>query len=214
MNLLHVDSSILGGNSVSRQITAAAVSRLKAVIPDLKVIHGDLSATPLDHLSLAHLAAAQGANPETPALAADLAHGQRALEDFLAADIVVIGAPMYNFSIPSQLKAWIDRIAVAGKTFRYTEKGPEGLAGGKKLIIVSSRGGFYGEGAPAAGLEHQDSYLRAVFSFLGITDITVIHAEGVNIGPEQRQRAIETALREVGLLNPPRSSAASLQPAI
>jgi len=214
MNLLHVDSSILGGNSVSRQITAAAVARLKAIIPGLHISYEDLAAAPLGHLSAAHLAAAQGVNPETPALEADLAHGQKALEDFLAADIVVVGAPMYNFSVPSQLKAWIDRLSVAGKTFRYTEKGPEGLAGGKKLIIVSSRGGFYGEGAPAAVLEHQDSYLRALFGFLGITDITVIHAEGVNIGPEQRQRAIDAALHEAGLLNVARAAAPSLQPAI
>ena len=215
MNLLHVDSSILGGNSVSRQLSAAVVEHLAAIIPGLTVQHEDLAATPLQHLSLAHLAAAQGTTPESGALVADLAHGQKALDAFLAADIAVVGAPMYNFSIPSQLKAWIDRISVAGKTFRYSEKGPEGLAGGKKVIIVSARGGFYGEGAPAAALDHQESYLRAVFGFFGITDISIIRADGVNIGPEQRARAIDAALVEVGLIAPSPAATASLaQPAL
>lgn len=200
MKLLHVDSSILGGNSVSREITAAVVAQLKAVVPGLTVVAEDLAAAPLAHLSSAHLAAAQGAVPEDAALQADFARGQKALEDFLAANIVVVGAPLYNFGVPSQLKAWIDRIAVAGKTFRYTEKGPEGLAGGKTVIIVSSRGGIYSEG-PAAALEHQESYLKTVFGFLGITNIKIIRAEGVNLGPEPRQRAIASALSEVGLLS-------------
>jgi FMN-dependent NADH-azoreductase len=104
---------------------------------------------------------------------------------------------MYNFGVASQLKAWIDRIAVAGKTFRYTEKGPEGLAGGKKAIVASSRGGFYGPGSPAASLEHQESYLRGVFGFLGITDVTFVRAEGVALGTEARDKAIEAARAEV-----------------
>ncbi len=213
MNLLHVDSSILGGNSVSRQLSAAVIAHLAAIIPDLSVQREDLAANPLQHLSSAHLAAAQGTTPESAPLEADLAHGQGALEAFLAADIVVVGVPMYNFSIPSQLKAWIDRLSVAGKTFRYSEKGPEGLAGGKKLIIVSSRGGFYGEGTPAAGFDHQESYLRAVFGFFGVSDLTVIRAEGINIGPEQRARAIDAALAEVGVLTPvPRASTILSQP--
>jgi Acyl carrier protein phosphodiesterase len=199
MKLLHVDSSILGANSVSREVSAAVVSHLKAAIPDLSVTSEDLAAAPLGHLSLAHLAAAQGSTPESAALAADVAHGQKVLEDFLAADIVVVGAPMYNFSVPSQLKSWIDRVSVAGKTFRYSEKGPEGLAGGKTVVVVSSRGGFYSEGG-AAALDHQESYLKAVFGFLGITNVTVIRAEGVNISPEQRQRAVASALDQAGLL--------------
>jgi FMN-dependent NADH-azoreductase len=202
MNLLHVDSSILGGNSVSRQLSAAVVEHLAAIIPGLSVHREDLAAAPLQHLSAAHLAAAQGTTPETPQIEADVVHGQTVLDTFLSADIVVVGAPMYNFSVPSQLKAWIDRIAVAGKTFAYDEKGPHGLAGGKKVIVVSSRGGFYGEGSPAAPLDHQESYLRAVFSFLGITDISIIRAEGIAMGPEHRTRAIDAALLEVGLLSP------------
>ena len=119
------------------------------------------------------------------------------MEEFLAAEIVVVGAPMYNFSIPSQLKAWIDRLAVAGKTFRYTEKGPEGLAGGKKVIVASSRGGFYRPDTQAAFLDHQESYLRSVFGFFGITDVTFIRAEGVALGAEQRAKAIDAAKSEI-----------------
>jgi len=200
MNLLHVDSSILGGNSVSRQLSTAVVDHLAAMIPGLSVHREDLAATPLQHLSAAHLAAAQGAEPAPAAIEADVAHGQQALDAFLSADIVVVGTPMYNFSIPSQLKAWIDRISVAGKTFRYDETGPHGLAGGKKVILVSSRGAFYGEGTPLAVLDHQESYLRAIFGFFGISDISIIRAEGVALGSDHRARAIEAALLEVGLL--------------
>lgn len=132
MKLLHIDASILGGNSVSRQLSAAAVERLRKTTPDLDVTYHDLSAKPLSHLSGEHLAAAHGATPETQAVRDDIAASTAALDEFLAADIVVIGAPMYNFTIPSQLKAWIDRLLVAGKTFSYSEKGVEGLAGGKR----------------------------------------------------------------------------------
>lgn len=200
MKLLHVDASILGANSISRQLSAAIVKRLRDANPALEVSYLDLGAEPIGHLTGAHLAAAQGVIPEEPALQRDLALGQKALADFLAADIVVVGAPMYNFSVSSQLKAWIDRLSVAGKTFRYTAKGPEGLAGGKRVIVASSRGGFYGPQMPAAPLDHQETYLRGLFGFLGITDLTFIRAEGVNVGPDQRKAAIEAATAEVSKL--------------
>ena len=200
MKLLHIDTSILGENSVSRQLTAAIVARLQAVHPALEIRYLDLGAEPLAHLSGAHLAAAQGATPESAALALDLQRGREALETFLAADIIVVGAPMYNFTVSSQLKAWIDRVCVAGKTFRYGDTGPQGLAGGKKVIIASSRGGFYGPQTPAAALEHQESYLRGVFAFLGITEVTFVRAEGVNISPDQRQAAITAATAEAAQL--------------
>ncbi|HEV2161237.1 MAG TPA: FMN-dependent NADH-azoreductase [Stellaceae bacterium] len=200
MKLLHVDASILGANSISRQLSAAIVKRLRDANPALEVSYHDLGAEPIGHLTGAHLAAAQGAMPEEPALQRDLALGQKALTDFLAADIVVVGAPMYNFSVSSQLKAWIDRLAVRGKTFRYTEKGPEGLAGGKRVIVASSRGGFYGPQMPTASLDHQENYLRGVFGFFGITDLTFIRAEGVNVGPDQRKAALDAATAEVGKL--------------
>jgi FMN-dependent NADH-azoreductase len=197
MKLLHVDSSILGAGSVSRALSAAIVEGEKSRNADVSVTYRDVGANPVDHLSGAHLAAFQGAAPEAPALQADVVAGQTALDEFLAADIIVIGAPMYNFSIPSQLKAWIDRLAVAGKTFRYTEKGPVGLAGGKKVIVASSRGGFYGPDTQAAFLDHQESYLRGVFGFFGIDDVTFIRAEGVALGADQREKAIAAAKGEI-----------------
>lgn len=193
MRLLHVDSSILGPGSVSRQLSAEIVAAEKRLHPDLEVTYRDLAAAPVGHLSGAHLAAAQGAAPETAEVRDDVAAGRAVLDEFLAADVVVVGAPMYNFAIPTQLKAWIDRLAVAGKTFRYTEKGPEGLAGGKKVIIASSRGGFYGPQTPIAFLDHQESYLRSIFGFFGIADVTFIRAEGIALGADQRAQSIAAA---------------------
>jgi FMN-dependent NADH-azoreductase len=118
---------------------------------------------------------------------------ERLVGQFLAADVIVVGAPLYNFSIPGQLKAWIDRLAQAGRTFRYTEQGPEGLAKGKTVIVASSRGGFYSNSEMGRALEHQESYLQAVFGFFGITDVRFVRAEGVNMGPEVKAKAISDA---------------------
>jgi FMN-dependent NADH-azoreductase len=193
MLLLHVDSSILGSNSVSRTLSAEVVAAERERSPGLEVVYRDLAAHPLQHLSGAHLAAAQAGPTELPAaLQHDLAQGQAALEEFLAADAVVIGAPMYNFSVSSQLKAWVDRLAVAGKTFKYDEKGVVGLAGGKRVIVASSRGGFYGADTPRAAFDHQETYLRAVLGFFGITDVTFIRAEGMAVGG-QRETSIAAA---------------------
>jgi FMN-dependent NADH-azoreductase len=200
MKLLHVDSSILGSGSASRALSAQIVAAERGLHPEIAVTYRDLAAQPVAHLSGAHLAATQGASPEEFALRADIAAGQAALEEFLAADIVVIGAPMYNFGIPSQLKAWIDRLAVAGKTFRYTAKGAEGLAGGKTVIVASSRGGFYGPETPIAFLDHQESYLRGVFGFFGITDVRFVRAEGLALGPDQRARAMAEAAGAIAKL--------------
>jgi FMN-dependent NADH-azoreductase len=189
MRLLHVDASITGDHSVSRQVSAAIVRRLTDADPTLIVTHRDLAAQPLGHFSGAHLASLQGAGPAHAEL-----DGAAALDEFLAADIVVIGAPMYNFTLPTQLKAWIDRLLIAGKTFRYTVSGPEGLAAGKRVIVALSRGNFYGPGAPAAPFEHAESYLRTVFGFIGVTDVEFVVAEGVQISPDHRQRALAGAL--------------------
>ncbi|MEH2469514.1 FMN-dependent NADH-azoreductase [Nitrobacteraceae bacterium AZCC 2161] len=194
MKLLHIDSSVLGPHSVSRQVSAAIVDRLAKATPGLGITYRDLTTTPLAHLSGSHLAAAQGAAPEA-ALQPDLAAGQAVLEEFLAADVVVIGAPMYNFTIPSQLKAWIDRILVAGKTFQYSASGVEGLAGGKRVIIAISRGGFYGADMPTAAGEHLETYLRWVFGFIGITNPEIIVADGIQMGPELREKAVAGALQ-------------------
>ena len=174
------------------------MDRLRKGAPGLQVTYRDLAAQPLPHLSGAHLAAAQGASPETKSVQEDVAQSQAVLDEFLAADIVVIGAPMYNFSVSSQLKAWIDRIAVAGKTFRYGPNGAEGLLGGKRIIIAISRGGLYGPGAPAAAFEHLQTYLQGVFGFLGVTDLEFVIAEGVMMGPEAREKAVSAALTTAG----------------
>ncbi|MGA2058383.1 MAG: FMN-dependent NADH-azoreductase [Bradyrhizobium sp.] len=198
--LLHIDSSVLGSHSVSRQLSAAIVDRLRQTAPNLEIVYRDLSTTPLSHLSGAHLAAAQGATNPDAALAQELAAGQTVLDEFLAADTVVLGAPMYNFTIPSQLKAWIDRIVVAGQTFKYDAQGPKGLAGDKRVIVAISRGGFYGAGTPAAALEHLESYLRGIFGFIGVTKLEFISADGIQVGPEHREKALASALQAVTTL--------------
>jgi FMN-dependent NADH-azoreductase len=185
MNLLHVDSSALGTHSVSRDLSRAVVESLKRAHPGAKLTYRDLASNPLPHWA-----------PEPDAANPAERGGSEALDEFLAADVVVVGAPMYNFSIPSTLKAWIDRLAIAGKTFRYTAAGPEGLVGGKRVIIASSRGGIYSEG-PAEAMDFQEDYLRKVFGFFGITDIDVVRAEGVNLGPEQKANAVAGALASI-----------------
>jgi FMN-dependent NADH-azoreductase len=199
MKLLQIDASITGEGSVSRQVTAAVVDTLAGSTPGLSVTRRDLSAEPLPHLTLAHMpgdhpvvAATGGASP---GFDAERAQSNTVLDEFLAADIVVIGAPMYNFTAPSQLKAWIDRILTPGKTFRYTATGHEGLAGGKRVIVAVSRGNFYGAGAPAAAYEHLETYLRAVLGFIGVTDPEFIIAEGIQLSPDHRERAVSAALK-------------------
>ena len=180
MNLLHIDSSALGQNSVTRELTAAIVARWSAALPGLQVEYRDLDQQPLPHLTAGSLAGADPAEAEAAG---------HTLQQVLAADVIVVGAPMINFSIPSTLKAWIDRIAVAGRTFRYTENGPEGLAGGRKVIVASARGGVHA-GAPT---DFQEPYLRQVFGFLGIDDVEFVRAEGVAYSPQHRSDAIAAA---------------------
>ena len=177
MTILHIDSSINGENSASRELTKSVVDQLKAANWGAEVVHRDLATAPLPHLTLEAFA------------------DSSTLDEFLAADTVVIGAPMYNFSIPSQLKAWLDRILVAGKTFHYTAEGPEGLVKDKRVIIALARGGFYHEGAPAAALEHVETYLRGVFNFIGV-EPEFVAADGLAISPEHRANSIREALGE------------------
>jgi FMN-dependent NADH-azoreductase len=177
MTILHIDSSINGDNSASRILTQSIIDQIKGSNWGEEIIYRDLAAEPLPHLTLAAFA------------------DSSVLDEFLAADTVVIGAPMYNFTLPTQLKAWIDRIVVAGKTFRYTATGPEGLAGGKRVIVALARGGIYSEGSPAAALEHLETYLRGVFNFIGI-EPEFVAADGLAMGPEQRADSIALALGE------------------
>jgi FMN-dependent NADH-azoreductase len=174
---LHIDSSITGDESVSRTISGAIVERLLSEEPTAKLVRRDLVADPLPHLTLASF------------------NDSEVLDEFLAAETVVIGAPMYNFTLPSQLKAWLDRILIAGKTFRYTNDGPEGLAGGKRVIVALARGGIYDAGSPAAALEHLESYLRGIFNFICI-EPEFVAADGLNISAEQKESAVLAALGE------------------
>ncbi|MBS7553564.1 NAD(P)H-dependent oxidoreductase [Ancylobacter dichloromethanicus] len=191
--LLHLDSSILGGHSVSRQVSAAIVARLAAADPSLNVVYRDLAADPLPHATPASMPAdhpLSGGKGD--------AASQQALDDFLAADIVVVGAPMYNFSIPTQLRAWIDRILVPGKTFAYRADGAvTGLAAGKRVIVALARGGNYADPAFAAVAEHAETYLRWVFGFVGIEPEFIV-ADGIAAG--RREAALEGALRSAGEL--------------
>lgn len=201
LNLLHVDSSIMGGHSVSRSLSASVVERLRKANPGLRLTYRDLAAAPVPHLSGRYLAAAQAATAEhDPEMQADLEIGRAVLGEFLAADIVVLGLGFYNFGIPSQLKAWVDRLAVAGQTRRYTEQGPVGLAGGKRVILAIARGGFYGPGTPTASFEHAETYLRRVFAFFGIPDLEVVVAEGLAVGPEVRSAGIAQAEARIAAL--------------
>lgn len=222
MNLLHIDSSITGAQSVSRQLSASVVAHLRAATPGLSVVYRDLAAAPVPQQSpdllFARLkasydagalagemaegiaAAVRGGAQVAPAAQAEAAQADAVLDEFLAADIVVVGAPMYNFAPPSQLKAWLDCLFVIGRTFRYSATGVEGLAGGKTVIIASSRGGIYSAPSPMAAMDHQESFLATAFGFLGVRDISYVRAEGLNLGPEQRARAIADALAEVATL--------------
>ena len=177
MTILHIDSSISGETSASRTISRSIVDQLTIERGGADIAHRDLAADPLPHLTLEAFA------------------DTTVLDQFLAADTVVIGAPMYNFTLPTQLKAWVDRILVAGKTFRYTASGPEGLATGKRVIIALARGGFYDKGSPASALEHLETYLRGIFNFIGI-EPEFVAADGLNISPEQRSESLKLALGE------------------
>jgi len=177
VTILHLDASINGENSASRTISRSLVDQLKAADPSATVVYRDLAANPLPHLTL------------------DAFADTSVLDEFFAADTIVVGAPMYNFTLPTQLKAWIDRLMVAGKTFQYGPNGPEGLAQGRRVIFALARGGFYNEGSPSAALEHLETYLRGVFNFMGI-EPEFVAADGLAIGPEQRESAISQALGE------------------
>jgi len=199
--ILHIDSSILGGYSVSRSLTADIMAKQQALHPGAQVIRRDLVVDAAMHLSDAHLAVFRGGEVgSNAALGQDLATGAAYIDDLFAADIIVIGAPMYNFSIPSQLKGWVDRVAVAGRTFQYGANGPEGLVKGKKVFVASARGGIYSGDSPMLSLEHQESYLLTVLAFIGLTDVTIIRAEGLALGEDAKASAIAAAKEQIAAL--------------
>ncbi len=202
MNLLHIDSSILAANSVSRALTHQIVEQWRAAHPGTVVDYLDLAQnapTHLDAHSIGFRAPPQAA-ALTPRQIEENAISETLVAQFVAADVVVIGAPLYNFTVPTQLRAWIDRIAQPGRTFGYTEKGPHGLAGGKTVIIASTRGGVYSTSEGGRAMEHQESYLQTVFGFLGITDLRFVRAEGVAMGDVAKAAALDSAALEIRAL--------------
>jgi len=202
MKLLHIDSSVLAANSVSRQLTARLVEQWQAAHPGTVVEYLDLAEDAPSHLSMESLGFWLGPDAEglTPVQQQENAISERLVSQFLAADVVVVGAPMYNFSVPSQLKAWIDRVAQVGRTFKYTETGPQGLAGGKTVIVASTRGGVYSRNPALASLDHQESYLKTVFGFLGVTDVRFVRAEGVAMGEAAKKEALDAAVVTIDAL--------------
>lgn len=195
--LLHIDSSARTSGSISRQLTAAFVAQWQAKNPGAKVVHRDLASDPLPHITEALLGAyftpPEGRTGEQAEL---IRQSDQLVDELLAADTLVIGVPMYNFAPPSTLKAWIDHVFRAGRTFRYTETGPVGLATGKKAVIILSRGGMYSQG-PMEALDFQGKYIKSALAFIGITDVELVVAEGVAMGEEAVRNAVAGAQQQI-----------------
>ena len=209
MKLLHIDSSILGANSVSRKLTADIVAAWTASHPGTQVDYLDVAANAPAHLGADALGFRTGQAATTEAQRNENAVSEALVSQFLAADVVVVGAPLYNFTIPTQLKAWIDRIAQSGRTFKYTDKGPVGLAGNKTVIVALSRGGMYSTSDAGRSMEHQETYLQTVMGFMGVTDVRFVRAEGLGMGDAAKAQALQTADTEIRALTTSAANQAS-----
>ena len=203
MKILHIDSSINGAASASRGLTQAIVDQYKSIDPSSTVEYLDLAVSAPAHL------AADSIGFRLPEGSADSVTSQQQKENalsedlvvqFLNADVVVVGAPLYNFTIPSQLKAWIDRIAQPRRTFKYTENGVVGLAAGKTVVVASTRGGIYSTSEAGQAMEHQESYLKTIFGFMGVTDVRIVRAEGLATGSDNHSSAMAAAAQEIAEL--------------
>jgi FMN-dependent NADH-azoreductase len=197
MHVLHIDSSITGDLSISRRLTARTVAAWVAANPDAQVQYLDLASTLVPHFGADALSFRGDQAQANEAQRQQNKLTETLLAQFLAADVIVIGAPLYNFGIPTQLKAWIDRLAQPGRSFSYGEKGPVGLAGGKTVIVVLTRGGIYSTSEAGRSMEHQESYLQTVLNFFGITDVRFVRAEGLAMGADAKAQALAAAEREV-----------------
>lgn len=202
-NILVINSSVSGSDSVSRQLVDEVVLQLTSRDPKARVVSRDLGERPIPHLTAKTLAGVRG-TPKTPSERKTRKLSNELLSELRAADTIVIGAPMYNFSVPTSLRAWFDHILRAGETFSYSEAGPRGLLEGRRVIIVESRGGLYSEG-PAQAFDFQEPYLQHLLGFIGITDVTFIHAEKLGFGPEARAAAIVNAKARIAQLVTPQS---------
>lgn len=204
-NVLVINSSVSGEGSVSRLLVDDAVAQLRRRDPSLKVVTRDLAANPVPHLAPDGVAGVRTPTATTPAeiLARDLSDAL--IGELRAADTIVIGAPMYNFGLPSTLKAWFDHVLRAGQTFSYSEAGPKGLLEGKQVIVIEARGGLYSEG-PAQAADFQEPYLRHLLGFIGLTDVTFVRAEKIGYGPEAREAAIAGARAQLTSLALPQAA--------
>lgn len=198
MNILNIISSPRKGESFSIKLGNAIVEKLQAANPGSTVKVKDLASKPFPHLEEAHLQSfftpAEGRSSEQQEA---VRHSDEAIAEIMAADAIVIDAPLYNFGIPSTLKSWIDHIARAGVTFRYTAAGPEGLVKGKKVYVAMASGGVYSEG-PSASYDFVAPYLKAVLGFMGMTDVTVARVEGLAI-PDLQPTALDKAIASITL---------------
>ena len=193
--LLLIGSSALGDASVSKQVSEALVAEMQRLDGGIEVTHRDVGANPVPHLEPARMPAF-GGNTDTPAAAETAALSDAIISELEGADVIVIASPMYNFGITSTLKAWFDHLLRAGRTFRYTAHGSEGLVHGKRAIVVEARGGVYSDGGPAAGSDHQEPHLKTLLNFIGITDVTFVRAEGLSLGPDAKAAGVEKALAD------------------
>lgn len=197
--LLVLKSSASGAASVSNRLVDDLVARLKAERAEIQVTERDLDREPVPHVTQETLAGIGRAAPETPSTVRTRRLADSLIGELKAADMIVIGAPMYNFGIPSTLKSWFDHVLRAGETFRYTEKGPEGLAGGRPVVVIETRGGLYSAG-PAASFDSQEPHLRTLLGFMGLDDVRFVRAEKLGMGaPEPEIAAAAAALAEVPL---------------
>ncbi len=200
MNILHIDASASdSATSHTRRLSSELVERLKTVNPGATIVYRDLVADQLPHVDMTIRHAWTTEDIGDTKLAETMARSRVLVDELKAADVVVVGSPMYNFTVPSTLKAWIDHVAIAGQTFSYTAEGPRGLLSGKVYLVLSS-GGVYSQG-PFAAYDHLSTYLKAIFNFLGILDVEVIRAEGIAYGPEQDQAAMASAAQTIAAIN-------------
>jgi FMN-dependent NADH-azoreductase len=196
MNILHIDASASdSAASHTRRLSSGLVEQLKTVNPGATIVYRDLVADQLPHVDMTIRHAWTAENAGDTKLAETMSRSKALVDELKAADVVVVGSPMYNFTVPSTLKAWVDHVAIAGQTFSYTAEGPRGLLSGKVYLVLSS-GGIYSQG-PFAAYDHLSAYLKAIFNFLGILDVEVIRAEGVAYGPEQDQAAMASAAQTI-----------------
>src|SRR4051812_16593801 len=192
-NVLIVDSAATGEASVSRRLTRALADTLQRRDPSARIVRRDVGAAPIPHLTEATVPAIRAGIVDSPEAERALALSNELIAELKAADVIVLGAPMYNFGMPSTLKAWFDHVLRAGITFRYSESGPEGLVTGKKAIVVEARAGLYSEG-PAAAMDSQEPHLRTLLGFMGVTDVAFVRAEKLAFGPDAAAAAMADAI--------------------